>query len=85
MSHISIQYHKNFSVFERFSNTDQASTNSRIYSLLSQLGLEKCIVCNGESLKLSNIDYMQVYKSLSLLRKDSMIYLKSALKGKRNV
>lgn len=81
----SIQYHKNFTVFQRFNNQDQVSTNSRLYSLLGQLGLEDRIISDKSNIELKDVDYTRVEKSLLLLRENSMKYLKETLKGKRNV
>lgn len=80
----SIQYHKKFSTFPRFNNDDKASTNSRLYTLLKQLGLEDRIVMS-KSIDESFIDYASVEAELKKYRDSSSTYLKQAIGGIRNV
>ena len=81
----SIQYHKNFTVFHRFKSTDTKSTNTRLHSLLGQLGLEDHITSDGKNVEVSKIDYNYVDDKLQLLRKESNAYMQSALRGEKNV
>lgn len=81
----SIQYHKDFTVFHRFKSTDTGSTNTRLHSLLGQLGLKNCIALDGEEVKISEINYESVDEILNSLRKKSDTYMQSALRGEKNV
>ena len=81
----SIHYKKEFKVLKRFCSKDKMSTNTRIYSLLSQLGLENQIVEKYENINLDNIDYKNVYKKLETLKEESYKYLNSTLEGNKNV
>ena len=81
----SMQYHKNFSVFHRFKKTDKASTNTRIYSILEQVGLESRIVPDGQEVEVESIDYDAVDNKLAVLRRSSSEYLDNCLGGNRNV
>ena len=81
----SIHYHKEFVVFHRFKKSDNGSTNTRLYSLLSQLGLEKCIVEDGTNVEIQSVDYECVDNKLEKLRQISAQAMQMALEGKRNV
>lgn len=52
----SIIYKRQFCVFKRFADTNKFSQNSRIYTLLSTYGLEKCLVKNTEEFQVSFLD-----------------------------
>lgn len=52
----SIIYKRQFCVFKRFADTNKFSQNSRIYTLLSTYGLEKCLVKNTEEIQISFLD-----------------------------
>lgn len=79
----SILYHKDFFTFERFKKNSINSANSRIYSLLGQLGLTErivdtdrtCWICPG------SIRYDMVEQKLEGLRRSTDSYLLQALAG----
>lgn len=81
----SIHYKRDFFVFQRFSNKDKQSTNTRLYSLLSQLKLEDRIVEKITEENMNKINYEQVNEKIVPLRKISDEYMKNALEGKSNV
>ena len=75
----SILHHKKFMTFNRF-NAGTNSRNSRIDSLCTLLGLSERRF-NGNIMDVkNNIDYIGVEERLSLLRKESLEYLTTALK-----
>ena len=78
----SILHRKSFFTFNRFSNSNTISTNSRIDNLLNLLGLEQRRKSGFEDIKncLENeIEYVQVFDELKNLREQSKIYLQKAL------
>lgn len=75
----SIIFKKEFFTFERFKNSDNSSTNSRIYSLLRLLGLESRLVKNEISLPMALIDYNSIHERLNVERKKSELFLNNAL------
>ncbi len=79
----SILNHKQFLTFNRFSETEKQSRNSRIDSLFSLLGLEarRCTKFSGNLEQQSDapIDYESVDKRLDILRKKSFAFLENAL------
>ena len=80
----SILYHKNFYVFERYSESDKKSANSRIYSLLNILGIEERLLSpknNYDEPENKIINYDIVDQKLSLLREKTDDYLKKSLSG----
>ena len=79
----SIQYQKQFTVFQRFSDGDKHSTNTRLYSLLSQLKLSSCIYENKDDISQEKIDYNQCDAILNKLRKVSNTYLQEALSARK--
>lgn len=81
----SVQYHKDFSVFHRFKKSDKASTNTRIYSILEQLGLQNRIVEDGDDVRMDTINYEDVDRRLEALRKASTTYMDNCLNGRGNV
>ncbi len=81
----SIQYHKNFTVYQRFKRQDAASTNTRLYSLLSQLKLQDRIVLNDQNVNFKDVDYTLTDEILQILREDSEKYLMCALRKESNV
>ncbi len=81
----SIQYHKNFTVYQRFKSQDGASTNTRLFSLLGQLKLQNRIVSDDQNVNFEDIDYRITDEILETLRKDSEKYLMSALRKESNV
>lgn len=75
----SILHHKKFMTFNRF-NAGTNSRNSRIDSLCTLLGLSERRF-NGNIMDVkNNIDYIGVEERLSVLRKESLEYLTTALK-----
>lgn len=79
----SIQYRKPFTVFQRFSDKDKYSTNTRLYSLLNQLELSFRIYENDNNINQETIDYDACEEILNNLRKLSNIYLQEALSAGR--
>ena len=77
----SINFHKEFTVFERFKEKDKLNQNSRIYHLLKKLNLENRLFHRQEDMKMlsDKIDYIQVEKIREMLKKESLHYLKNAL------
>ena len=78
----SLLFHKRFFSFRRFRENYYSSTNSRLDSLLTLLGLADHIVEQGvtpcEMLK-KVINYDDVDKQLGIFRSDSISWLKNAL------
>lgn len=75
----SILHHKKFMTFNRF-NSGTNSRNSRIDSLCTLLGLSERRF-NGNIMDVeNNIDYIGIEERLSVLRKESLEYLTTALK-----
>lgn len=79
-SAFSILYHKQFVVFNRYSDHAAVSKNSRIDSLLDSLGLQsrRCRLDVGREIT-EPIDYDSVDARLEKLRKASLDYLDRAL------
>ena len=78
----SILFRKNFFTFPRFRKAGNQSTNSRIESLLSMLGISDRLLGGGESVELClgrKIDYEGVYMNLEAVRKQSLAFLEDAL------
>lgn len=83
-SAFSIMYHVPFLTLLRFSSDDRLSTNSRIYSLLSQLGLESRVFSNDSDLNeiiLKDIDFEEVDNILLKKRNESNLFLDQALQN----
>ena len=75
-------YNKRFFTFMRFKADSTMSTNSRITSLLSILGLEDRLLTgeeNAENYMNREINFEDVNKRLENFRKESLEYLKEAL------
>lgn len=81
----SILNHKQFVTFNRFSNESKNSRNSRIESLLTQTGLQKCRMTSSDQhiyeVIEQKIDYDLVEKKLTEMRAKSVNYLENALKN----
>lgn len=77
----SLLYHKNFLTFERFDTTDPLCQNSRIYQLAGDFGISEHIVrvTDNTILDFPEYDYNLFEKQLSILRKESLLYLNDAL------
>lgn len=79
----SILYHKKFVTMNRYSKSAKDSKNSRIDSLLSNLGLEDRRYSDNHRLIdiiKREINYIDVEKRLTLMRDSSNMYLNNALK-----
>ena len=75
----SIIFKKRFIVMKRFRDDDVASANTRIYEILSKLGLEDRIWIGGNLKEIAerDIDYDAVYKKLRVHKDVSYEYIKS--------
>lgn len=74
----SLIYNKEFFTFERFNKNSKMSTNSRIYSLLSIVGLENRLISGLEEVEEvidRKIDYDKVNDELIEFRNDSLKWL----------
>ena len=73
--------HKKFFTFPRYNNEGSASTNGRLYSLLSLVKHETRIIRKGEVLDINvPIDYQVIDKELDGLRQFTWDWLSDALK-----
>lgn len=80
----SIIFHRQFMTFYRFPNSSKTGRNSRIDSLFSMLGVnDKHIYKDDDILNLIKepIDWQKVDQKLSILRKESMDFLRAAFNG----
>lgn len=83
----SVLFERQVAVFERYKNGTNESTNSRIYTLLASLGLDnqlytgdvKCV----KKFIDTPIDYIEVNKTLKMLKDESFEFLDKALGKKR--
>lgn len=81
----SLQFHRQFLVFDRFENGKGNSTTSRIETLLGVVGCQDRLVCNTANFmqinakNLAPINYSGVDGKLKDFRKESMVYLKAIL------
>lgn len=83
----SVLHKKKFFTFKRFSDKSAVSTNSRIDTLLHQFELEKRLEPKWEDVKSylgSEIYYENVFKEIERMRKDSLTFLRTALKSTEN-
>ena len=79
-SAFSIQFHKQFMTFYRFSHSSVTGRNGRIDSLFNILDVNREHIFNGDILKIhSPINWLNVDDNLTKFREDSMNYLKNAL------
>lgn len=79
----SVIFGKKFFTFNRFHSGSSISTNSRIDTLLSMLSLEERRKTGEEEIRkcmAQEIDYDSVYKKLDRRRKESIVFLKNALR-----
>ena len=69
----SINFHRNFFVLRRNADSDAINMNSRIYTILSELGLESQLVdpSEADTVEIKQDLYSGVYEKLNLLRKRS--------------
>lgn len=78
----SIIFHRQFMTFYRFASTSKTGRNSRIDSLFNVLGIDKeHLYKNGDAFShiKESINWQEVDKKLSLLRKESIDFLNNAL------
>ncbi len=77
----SLLYHKDFITFERFASTDKICQNSRIYQLDDYFNISKRILkaSDSEALSVPQFDFDVFEEQLSILREQSLRYLKSVL------
>ena len=77
----SIQFEKEFYVFNRFNDKDHMNQNSRINTLLKSLNIDDRLVKNIDTIDLGmTIDYDSVKNRLSKLREVSINFLISSIK-----
>ena len=78
---ISVNFNKQFTVFERFKKHDSFNQNSRIYNLADKLDLNDRIYHRNSDTKMiyTEIDYKLVNDTRRKLVNDSLDYLKTAL------
>jgi len=76
----SIQFHKQFMTFYRFSQTSSTSRNSRIDSLFDVLGIDREHLFQGDVFKIeSSVDWSSVDENLKYLREKGIEFLKESL------
>lgn len=79
----SLLFQKKFFTFRRYNNDGRVSTNGRLYSLLSLVGLEERLLSSNEHaseiLKMS-INYKTVHTDLAKLRRFTKKYIEEALR-----
>lgn len=83
----SILYRRQFFTFHRYSKNTQQSTNSRLDTLFNLTGIKGRLLTGHESIKTClNIetDYNEVHQKLDNIRKQSYVFLKTALKDERS-
>ena len=79
----SVNFHKEFTVFERFKKNDRLNQNSRIYNLLQKLHLEGRLYRNQKDIEMlsETIDYVQTDKIRDVLMQESIQYLERSLQS----
>lgn len=80
----SIINEKPFIVYKRFSDSNKNSQNSRIYSILENLGLESLLYFGNDRASIENaknIDYQSVNKLLNEERQKSIDFLQKSIKA----
>lgn len=78
-------FERNLFAFRRFSKDSKMSTNDRITTLLSMLGLEERLIYGTEDISTGikqSINYLSVKQNLDAKKTDSMNYLYNAFDGK---
>lgn len=78
-------FNRNLFAFRRFSKDSKMSTNSRITTLLSMLGMEDRLVYGNEDMSecvAKHTDYSVVEERLEAKRKESLSYLSDAFANK---
>lgn len=78
----SLLFHKDLWIFKRFSNDSPINQNSRIRQLVDSFGIKNRIISTDNGLidNLPTIDYTNFETRLAILRKESLAYLKTALR-----
>lgn len=79
----SLLHKKKFFTFRRYNNDSIVSTNGRLYSLLSLVGLENRLLKGNEDVEpciMAEIEYAEVHKKLDDLRQFTWHFLKESLK-----
>lgn len=80
----SLLFHKKFITFERFKSNDKFCQNSRIYQLDKYFDIGKYILSIDNfdpEVFIEEYDYLSFEHILKSLRDDSMLFLKTSLKG----
>ena len=75
----SAMYHKPLIIFDRYSDKDKCSRNSRIDSFCKNFDMDCCRYSEYEDLTEPSIDYNSVSESISQERRKSLEYLNMAL------
>ena len=79
----SILHSKNFFTFKRHDDNSKMSTNTRVYSLLDAVDIKEKYLYGNEDVEkeLENeIDYKRVHVNLNVIRKDSLFFIRDALR-----
>lgn len=82
----SLYYHKKFFTFPRYAESKKDSTNSRVESILSMMGIpDRYITGDGNVSKhlTSLIDWKNVQEKLDMFREESISYFENALKDSK--
>ncbi len=77
----SIIYSRPFFTFKRFNKKASLSTNTRITSLLTRLGLMDRLVLDMDSKQVFDIDWKKIQSGVSQFRKASSEYLLNAIRA----
>ena len=77
----SIIYSRPFFTFKRFNKKASLSTNTRITSLLTRLGLMDRLVLDMDSKQTFDIDWKKIQSGVSQFRKASSEYLLNAIRA----
>ena len=79
----SVNFNKQFTVFERFKKRDSFNQNSRIYNLADKFDLNNRIYHRSSDTKMiyAEIDYKRINEIRKKLADESLDYLKTALAG----
>ena len=78
----SMQFQKQFSVFERFGKKDPINQNSRLYTILSKTNtIDRLIPYHGKFIEKQDIEYNHVSQVIETFRQQSKEYLFDALQS----
>ncbi len=78
----SILFHKEFFVFRRYQKETSQSTNGRLDSLMSSLGISERIISGKEKVSVlldQALDYSRIDNNLMMLKNESLDYLISSI------